>query len=154
MWIRVCRTHVPLILHRPCRLLTMPSAVLMLARILVRRKLRRTTRHILARNTHKEEHAHTSTHSILHFSGFLSFTLPLSHTCTHTHNLLVRSAVATTARDVFGADWCAANGTSLEENVCIAIRLHAVTHPFEAIERVCPCLGVFNVCACTLCGHT
>jgi len=46
------------------------------------------------------------------------------------------AAVATTARDAFGADWCAANGLQLESNMCVAIRLVDLEWPYATIDEV------------------
>jgi hypothetical protein len=44
--------------------------------------------------------------------------------------------VATTARDAFGADWCAANGVPLHEEIVVAVRLLGVSWPYEDLEKV------------------
>ena len=65
--------------------------------------------------------------------GSMSQSAPLlTGACAATHP----AAVATTAQDAFGADWCSANGVPLHEEIVVAVRLLGVSWPYEDLEKV------------------
>ena len=68
-----------------------------------------------------------------------SATLSLGRSCVlvpsgpSSHIVVRPAAVSGSARDVMGAEWCTANGIALEEGVCLAIRLVALSWPHRAL---------------------